>query len=114
MLYEIISWIRFRGWYRLEGCAGHPGGSGRSARDEHPLVASDGQVRGRGVSGRVESGRWEREEERTGRGLHVPLPVREHAWGACDSPVRVDGWERWEGPLCRRLERSRSPGTSPE
>ena len=77
MLYEIIPWIRFLVsevgivWRDAQGIL--------VALDEHPLVASDGQVRGRGVSGRVESGRWEREGERTGRGLHVPLPVREHA-----------------------------------
>ena len=60
------------------------------ALDEHPLVASGGQVRGRGVSGRA------------------------HAGDTCDLPVRVDGWERWEGPLYRRLEKPRSPGTIPE
>ena len=55
MLYEIISWIR-------SPCS-EVGIVWRDARgilvalDEHPLVASDGQVRGRGVSGRVESGR---------------------------------------------------------
>ena len=112
MLYKIVSWIRSPCsevgivWRDARGIL--------AALGEHPLVASSGQVRGRGVSGRVESGRWEREGERTGCGLHVPLPVRDHAGEACDSPVRVEGGERWEGALYRRLEGPRSPGTSPE
>ena len=69
----------FRGWYHLEGCAGHLGGYGRSARDEHPLVASGGQVRGGGVK----SGRWDCVEKRVARGLHVLLPVCAHAGDTC-------------------------------
>ena len=48
MLYEIISWIRF--------LCSEVGIVWRDARgilvalDEHPLVASSGQVRGRGVT----------------------------------------------------------------
>ena len=92
MLYKIISWIRLPCsevgivWKDVRGIL--------VALDEHPLVASGGQVRGRGVS--------------------VLLPVRAHAGDTCDLPVRVDGWEQWEGPLYRRLEKSWSPGTNPE
>jgi len=103
MLYEIIPLDPLpglRGWYRLRGARGTLVALGARARDEHPLVAYGGQVRGRGVS-YARQVRLVRSYGKA-RSARPPCPSTSQCtcWGhMCDLPVRVDGWEQCENPL---------------
>ena len=103
MVYVIISLEPLpglQGWCRPRGARGTLVALSASARDEHPLVAYGGQVRGRGVS----NARQVRPVRSCGkaRGARPPCPSTSlcTCWGyMCDLPVRVNGWERCENHL---------------
>ena len=72
-----------RGWYRLEGCAGHLGGSDAACVASIPWLRLVVRCAGEASPMRVKSGRRDRMEERVAHGLHNLLPVSAHAGDTC-------------------------------